>query len=550
MHDSTPCLDLMIKDHPFDLGIEPNPTDTLIYISENIWVRNQNDGIQNQVHQNPIYIDSGDSSEFSYVYVKVQNKGCKPADGKDYVALHWAKASTGLSWPDSWDGDTFAVSGNPLRGESIGGHGISGLKPGKDTILAFRWNPPDPALYAPIFGNDTAALSHFCLLANVKAINDPTTTYSDMDDFVRGNNNVAWKNLSVIGFGTDLTWNQCDDIAEGWQATHIVVENNENTIMVAGLNFEAIGGGNGLNNTDRDYFVKLNGNLYDNWVKGGRNSVGLSLYTEQESEILERVLRVNESVHTFFHDHSEYIFKIDQLPAQFQNIALQPGGIYSLGALSLPTVANDSDFTNWDLNVRQVKGGKTIGGVVYQIQEPNCELFQISAGPDVIADLGCPVQLKAVGHVTCNTYEWTNEQGLVVSTDSAFSFNAAKSGEFTLFASNPHGCLYQDKVSVELSENAGTPEELLCVTGLNVFPNPSEKDEISLSVYALGSTEVLIQIVDPILGGLKRELHSQVENGLTFIPLDVRNLERGLYQIILSCPSNPNHRLVTLFQKQ
>jgi hypothetical protein len=51
----SPGPDLWMKDVSDDFGAEPDPSTQPMYISDDIWVRNSNDGMLNQDHQNPEY---------------------------------------------------------------------------------------------------------------------------------------------------------------------------------------------------------------------------------------------------------------------------------------------------------------------------------------------------------------------------------------------------------------------------------------------------------------------------------------------------------------
>ena len=66
--------DLWSKDVSDDFGAEPDTSAQPMYISDDIWVRNANDGIANQDHQNPEY-----GSGTTFVYVRVRNRGCTAA---------------------------------------------------------------------------------------------------------------------------------------------------------------------------------------------------------------------------------------------------------------------------------------------------------------------------------------------------------------------------------------------------------------------------------------------------------------------------------------
>lgn len=182
---------LWSRDTGDDTGIEPDPSSNAMYESDDIWVRNQNDGITNQEHQNPVYRPSGPPN---YVYVQIRNLGCNAATSATH-RLYWAKASSALSWPAPWDG---SVATPALMGSQIGSQPSGVISGGGSTILVYPWNPPNPADYTS-FGADK---SHFCLLSRVETA--PTSPYgmtfpetSDLYANVQNNNKIVWKNVEV-----------------------------------------------------------------------------------------------------------------------------------------------------------------------------------------------------------------------------------------------------------------------------------------------------------------------------------------------------------------
>jgi Pregnancy-associated plasma protein-A len=200
---STP--DLWSKDNVDDTGVEPNPSVAPMWISDDIWVRRANDGLDNQDHQNPEY----DSTIPNYVYVRVRNRACPAAGAQSgTVKLYWAKASPSLSWPAPWDGS----GGNPLMGGSIGSQSVT-VNGGDDEILVFPWLVPNPADYAS-FGGDQA---HFCLLSRIETtpvapfgMTSPET--ANLYANVQNNNNIVWKNISIV-----------DEVPEGGRFASFIV---------------------------------------------------------------------------------------------------------------------------------------------------------------------------------------------------------------------------------------------------------------------------------------------------------------------------------------
>jgi hypothetical protein len=258
---SSSAPDPWSQDMPDDVGDEPNTISSTMWQSDDIWVRNQNDGVTNQEHQNPEFRTSG--SPTSFVYVRIRNAGCSPAPPAT-VKLYWAKASTGLSWPSPWDGTvtTPAQMGNP-----IGTQTTTTIPGGGFTILAFPWSPPNPAAYAA-FGADR---SHFCLLSRIETSStapfgmaSPET--SDLNENVRNNDNIVWKNVEVV-----------DDLpGSGREAGRVTVANFGNQATTMRLAF------NGPRNGQQESVfqmgtvtIDLGDRLYEKWRRGGAQGNGV-----------------------------------------------------------------------------------------------------------------------------------------------------------------------------------------------------------------------------------------------------------------------------------
>ncbi|WP_338876559.1 zinc metalloprotease [Spirosoma sp. SC4-14] len=185
-----PTPDLWMQDNADDTGAEPDPSPNPMWISDDIWVRNGADGFMNQDHQNPL----GD--QLNKVYVRIRNRGCAGAAAQSgTVKLYWAKASSSLSWPAPWDG---SVTAPALMGGLIGSQAVT-VVGGSHEILSFDWAVPDPSDYAA-FGADKA---HFCLLARIETspaspFGMTTPETSNLYANVQNNNNIVWKNVSVV----------------------------------------------------------------------------------------------------------------------------------------------------------------------------------------------------------------------------------------------------------------------------------------------------------------------------------------------------------------
>lgn len=159
--------DLWIEDTPPDSGIEPNISGQDMWLSRSIWIRHTNDGVEE--HQNPFYGDN------NHVYARIRNRGGVASTPGAVVKLYWAYASAGLSWPDNW--------------HEIGSAVLPQIAPDNNQteIVRIPWNPP--------------GAGHYCLIARIESEDDPLV-YTDtrsIGKYVAYNNNIAWRNLNVIG---------------------------------------------------------------------------------------------------------------------------------------------------------------------------------------------------------------------------------------------------------------------------------------------------------------------------------------------------------------
>jgi hypothetical protein len=201
-HVVPPTASLFVKDRVEDTGAEPDPSPLPMWESDDLWLRKNQDSAHAFAHTTENAEYRTGTSNPNYVYVEVRNRGGAPSAGTEQLTLYWAKASSGLSWPDPWNGGIYFDPGpnTMLMGGVVGTNPIPVIPNGSSTILEFSWSPPDPATYAGSFGTDQ---HHFCLLARVTTsgtapfgMTFPEVT-GDLYGNVQKNNHIAWKNIEV-----------------------------------------------------------------------------------------------------------------------------------------------------------------------------------------------------------------------------------------------------------------------------------------------------------------------------------------------------------------
>ncbi|WP_340062987.1 M12 family metallo-peptidase [Ascidiimonas aurantiaca] len=180
-------FDIYSKDRPFDSGQEPNPDTGPMWISEDIWIRQDLDG--GTVHQNPEFKLETPNG----VYVKVRNRSSTVTSACAQLSVYFSKASTGLAWPAHFNNYYMNIGGTDvLHGDIIGTTTLPAIPPGGSVTVEIPWYPPNPA----DFVND---IHHFCLVSRIITPNDPmfNEVSGAISPNVRNNNNIVWKNISV-----------------------------------------------------------------------------------------------------------------------------------------------------------------------------------------------------------------------------------------------------------------------------------------------------------------------------------------------------------------
>lgn len=129
-----PTVDLCITNYQKDKNDR-----FLKWANPYIWIRNQNDGKNNQSTENPIV---NEDHSWVYIYTKVRNRGVKPYNGNGrHIAYCWTKSSLMIT-SDMWKG---FLNGNYDSEKGIYGNRINSkritdiINPGDTTIIEKRY---------------------------------------------------------------------------------------------------------------------------------------------------------------------------------------------------------------------------------------------------------------------------------------------------------------------------------------------------------------------------------------------------------------------------
>ena len=359
--------DLLIRDTLSDNGSEPS-TVYYAYNSPDIWTTDLDSHVCNPT-----------GGEDCYVCVRVHNNSDYPSSGNEKLIVNWAKAGVGLYWNYSWTGNSYFSNQIPRGGfvTSTDGITIPSIPAGRDTVLYIRWHTPDPEDYSGCteFLAETE-LWHFCLAARVHdgtPIAGENDFFTKMGDFTRNNNDVAWKNISIISDSYysaivnvsnpySIPKNHTLDIAEVTNASTPSVTNYAEVYITLDAGLLAA--------------INSNANIIGlDWVSsntlrwnGGSASIPVTLPANSDYTL-------KTTVH----------FIADQIPA-----------------------SNNFDF---DMVLRNATGDSILGGEHYRCVRTNGRFFQTCISRSESVLWGEPVTLTACDIEEDAEYIWYDNQG-------------------------------------------------------------------------------------------------------------------------------------------
>jgi serine protease len=500
MYSST--IDLFMKDITHDFGVEPDPNNSPMWISDDIWVRKQNDGFVNQTHQNPEYWINPNTD--NYIYVRVRNKSCTDfiSTPSDLLHLHWAKAASALSWPSYWDGTAPPCAPGAPMGDEVPSspQQIPNIPAGGEIILEFPWHVPNPALYSACNPEPW----HFCLLSRIDSPQDPMTftEAASVYDNAKNNNNIAWKNLTVVDSfpgivsngdcfsdrvvgGTIAIGNPFDDIVDNYKLEFMLDDNNRGIPI-----FE-----------QAEIKLTLDDLSWEKWIQGGQQAENIEIRREDCHQLI-----------------------ITGNPAYLNNLAYNPNERSTMH-VSFNFLTDKVDETpQFDYHVIQRRSGdeKIIGGELYRILKPLRYLFGADGGSDDAISEGSSTTLNAATIGESAYYNWYDEEGNLIYSGNSLTVTPEITTKYKLeVIAMSDGFASYDTVTVKIKDC-----EIQSIT-----PNPATT-QITVQYKAENISSGYLVITHP--SGTPNDNFILNLNQNTKV-INTSNYAAGNYNLILIC---------------
>lgn len=475
-------IDLYTKDLEDDFGIEPNEAEegTPMWVSPEIWIRNQPDGFENQEHENPVYSDT----DPVFVYVRVTNKGETASYGSEELKLYWAKASSALSWDGSFNG-----SGDPVMGDEISTQNIPILQAGSVTILEFQWMVPDPSDYEDINPEPW----HFCLLSRIVASSDPMTFPEGTSVYMNAynNNNIAWKNVTVVDFKND-TPKQGGVIALG----NIF---RERTTFEIEFKVPQPCVGNSILD-EAEVRLDLDDLTYQIWSDGGKQGQNIL-------ELKNKQILITGDPATL----ENLTYDVDEWSTLFVGFNFLTDGATS----------NKTEF-KYLATERRSSDQMVIGGELFIIKKPGRDLFDADAGEDKTTSKNENVSISAETIGESAEYNWYDMQDSLIYSGTSLNVTLDTTTSFRLeVLATTDGFKDYDEVTVNVKRH-----EIV-----NMAPNPTT-GQVTVEYDVEGISSAYLLITKPYNPSTETIILDVSQTEVTF---DLTSYEIGIYGIILVC---------------
>ena len=464
---------------------DTNSTPHYAWNNDNIWIRNTQDG--STENQNPVFNPSAPN----YLYVRVANSGCGTAPASR-LKTYWAKASTSLNWPESWNTAKYNGSTTSLGGQ-IGEIAIPELGPEQETIISMPFTMPDPALYNDIFPEPW----RFGLLARAvsptEEMVNPET--NDLIQNVNSNENIAWKNVTMV----DCVSNNLETQSIGGV---IAVGNTFNTSKSYYLQLikEDLETGKAIYD-EAEVSIKLDDVLYQAWVRGGKTA-------ERLDNTLDEKVMLIQGNNVFLKD------------LEFNSN--ETGTLYLKFNFLTQEITDKSKYV-YHVIQRETGTNKIIGGETFVINKQERPLFTADAGETKYVDKNEPITISALQINEPAIYNWYDSDGNLVFTGRDLSISTDVALKFKLEIIVADG--FKDYSEVEVKLNPNT-------LGI-IAPNPAVNN-VSIAYKLNDVTSAYLMILGSY-GTTGTSNNYILDLNSVETNIDLSSYSNGLYTIALVC---------------
>lgn len=474
--------DLFIRDSLTDNGSTPNNI-MRMWNSPDIWFENLSGTPCATVESDQAY----------YVCVRIFNRSSFASTGREKLIINWTKAGINSTWPTSWIGESYFVYENtttPIGGYLTDEDGVfvPAIPAGGSTIVRVMWHTPS---VETDFTFPSISLSRrFWQYSLVARIHDGEEILYENDNnvemnyFATHNNNVAWKNFTMI---SDLNSGVLFSVANPFDtATTFVVEFDVDSSSLEMLQ------------KDAEVYIHMDYDLYYSWVEGGAQGCGVAFdetgrFQIRNNHVILRNINIQSQ-----RLHPMYVEVCHHVKSQSQKDTIQ----FDVMLFT----QNDSVF---------------VGGQHVMSVKKHDRFFEAVAhdSKEILPNTQVTLWAESIGEAA--EYRWYDESDSIVEYGSELIVSPTTSQNYSLeVIALTDGYRDYDTVSIIVKEDAI----------LSISPNPTSG--LFFVSYRLSERhmEAKMEILSQMGNIVQREILLNPEGNAVF---DIRDQPRGLYTILL-----------------
>ncbi len=379
-------------------------------------------------------------------------------------------------------------TGGGVVGKPIGSMTIPPIPAGEERILDFPWTVPNPNVYAGISPEMDASRWQFSLLARIEAPDSDPVTFPETSDLysnVRLNNNIAWKNVSVVEIMP-------------YEALVMAAGNTYEGEHPFNIRFRVAPESAGLS-TEAEISVQLDDVLYSAWQKGG--AMGKNIVEKGNKTVL-----------------------ITGEEASLQNLIFTPKetGLLNMQFNFLTKEMTQQKEYGYYVIQTDAVTDSIIGGKTCRIVKSDRTAFYADAGTDTVVDKHETILLSAEQIGEPAVYNWYDKSGNLLYEGADFS-TFVSIGQIYKLEVIALADGYKDYAEVEIKLK---PDKIR-----KVSPNPASS---SLNIdYKINDADNAYISVTGVYSGISNNYMLDV-NANSFT-LNLQNYPAGAYVITLVC---------------
>lgn len=467
-------VDLYIKDHDGDTGVEPNTDAENFWTSPSIWIRNENDGIEQ--HENPILTEDHD---YAYIYVRIHNRGKFDYAGKGlYLHTYYANASTVIR-RHTWVGMETDSDGNPTGANNRVWQITKKIPAGGSEVFAVKWD-----LSNIVLGKGSY---HFCIYAKIlDTVKDESYNNDELYFAPWEHKGQAQKNVVLVK-RTDL-----DNPVNIYVRNSFAETRNYSLRLVA------------RTTQDKAIFSKANIELEmsptisNAWERGGGKGSGIYMMSNSPQTNYKRVKL--ETVDNKIEDINMYGSEFDKVSLKFN--FTEPSKSFS-ETYTVDLVQYDED-------------GNILGGETFIVEAPIKTQTIIEIQPVPTSD-GL-VQLTT-NSKDFKSVSWRNTNGETIGKGEEIVVKPVQGND-----------TYE---VVGYTEEGGMAVASVCLEGVygikSLSPAASVGDNLTVELCSETGDSALMSVSSVVDGTIK--LTKALSSGSSESVLDVSSLQPGLYTV-------------------